>query len=149
MTIRGFNRHDFALSHPAGALGNRLLTTVAQLIEDTHKAAFCSPETTISDTITIMCQTGLGLLAIVKEQKVIGVFTDGDLRRALSASHDLSECIKTVMTTSFTQIAQEQLGSKALDIMHRKGITALPVTDKSGHFYGVMNLNTLQKAGIV
>lgn len=149
MTIRGFNRHDFALSHPAGALGSRLLTTVSQLIDDTHKAAFCAPETTISDAIRVMCQTGLGLLAIVKEQKVIGVFTDGDLRRALSASHDLSECIKTVMTTSFTQIAQDQLGSKALDIMHQKGITALPVSDKSGHFYGVMNMNTLQKAGIL
>lgn len=84
MQMRHFDQHDFARSHPGGSLGARLLTRLDQLIEHQHSSARCTPETTLSEAIGLLCETGLGLLAVVSEQRVVGVFTDGDLRRALA-----------------------------------------------------------------
>ncbi len=148
MSIRGFDKHDFALSHPAGSLGNRLLSKVSQLIDNTNQQAFCGTQTTLMNAISIMCQTGFGLIAIVDENTVVGVFTDGDLRRALHTHHELNVPIKEVMNRKFTTIQEHELCSYALNLMHDKSITALPVLNEKNIFCGVLNLNAIHKAGI-
>lgn len=148
MTMRGFDQQDFALSHPAGALGNRLLRRVNQLIDKPQHQACCCPETSLMDAIGIMCQTGFGLIAVVEQASVIGVFTDGDLRRALNARYAMSVAIKQVMNRHFTSIQADELCSHALSIMQEKSITALPVLTENNTFCGVINLNTIHQAGI-
>ncbi len=148
MTIRGFNKHDFALSHPAGSLGNRLLLKVSQLVEETNQSAFCNTDTRLIDAISIMCQTGFGLIAVMEDSTIVGVFTDGDLRRALHTGHEMNTSMKQVMNTEFISVQEQDLCSSALDIMQEKSITALPVLNSSMAFCGVINLNSIHKAGI-
>ncbi|MDE1515427.1 KpsF/GutQ family sugar-phosphate isomerase [Vibrio sp. dsl-7] len=150
MTMKGFSKHDFALSHPAGALGNKLLLTLDQLLSDKHQQAFCNADTKIADAVELMCNTGFGLIAILSDNKVSGVFTDGDLRRAIHRRYDLMLPIGNVMTTSFKCSYSDQLCSNILKYMNEKSITALPVIQReSGVFLGVINVNTIHQAGIL
>ncbi|WP_210447522.1 KpsF/GutQ family sugar-phosphate isomerase [Vibrio crassostreae] len=149
MTMKGFNQHDFALSHPAGALGNSLLLTLDRLLDDKQKQAFCRADTKIVDAIELMCQTGLGLIAIVSDHKVIGVFTDGDLRRAIHQNHDLMLPIGDVITPCFKSSFSDQLCSKTLRFMTTHSISAIPVIDReSEKFLGVININAIHQAGV-
>ncbi|MBY7845246.1 KpsF/GutQ family sugar-phosphate isomerase [Vibrio fluvialis] len=149
MTMKGFSKHDFALSHPAGALGNKLLLTLDQLLSDKNQQAFCNADTKIADAVELMCNTGFGLIAILSDNKVLGVFTDGDLRRAIHRRDDLMLPIGEVMTTSFKWSYSDQLCSNTLKYMNDNSITALPVMRReSDVFLGVINTNTLHQAGI-
>ncbi len=149
MTMKGFNKHDYALSHPAGALGNSLLMQLEQLIDKKHQQAFCSGDTTIADAIELMCQTGLGLIAIVEHGNVIGVFTDGDLRRVIRNRQDLMHSIDDVMTHQFKSSFSNQLCSQALKLMTSYAVTALPIVNiKTKKFMAVVNINTIHQAGI-
>lgn len=149
MKMRQFDHNDFALSHPAGALGSRLITRVEHLMEDKHQQAFCSPDTELQDAIAIMCQTGLGLLTIVDNNRhVLGVFTDGDLRRAFAKAC----CHKTAMNALLQHnplvITSSRLCTEALALMHHHGVTAIPVVDNNSYFTGVINQHTIHRAGI-
>ncbi|WP_423840867.1 KpsF/GutQ family sugar-phosphate isomerase [Vibrio mytili] len=149
MTMRGFSKHDFALSHPAGTLGNTLLLTMDRLIGDRQQQSFCSLNTKIADAISLMCNTGLGLIAIVSETNVVGVFTDGDLRRTIHLGYDLMLPISDVMTASFKYSFSDQLCSQAIDDMHKHSITALPVIERDSKvFLGVVNISSIHQAGI-
>ncbi|WP_255199977.1 KpsF/GutQ family sugar-phosphate isomerase [Vibrio diabolicus] len=150
MTMKGFSKHDFALSHPAGALGNKLLLTLDQLISDKHQQAFCNADTRIADAVDLMCNTGFGLIAILSDNKVSGVFTDGDLRRAIHRCDDLMLPIGEVMTSSFKCTYSDQLCSSTLKYMNENSITALPVIRReSDIFLGVINVSTIHQAGIL
>ncbi|WP_428470775.1 KpsF/GutQ family sugar-phosphate isomerase [Photobacterium indicum] len=148
MTIKGFSKHDFAMSHPAGALGHHLLTEVKQIIKEPHQLAFCDKNTTLVNAISIMCKTGLGLISVLENQHVIGVLTDGDLRRSLHNKISLNEPIYNVMTQKFKTINQHELCSYAINVMTDYSITALPVIDEQENFIGVINLNSIHEVGI-
>ncbi|WP_261802171.1 KpsF/GutQ family sugar-phosphate isomerase [Vibrio metschnikovii] len=148
MSEKNFTAEEFAFSHPAGALGTRLLTQVHQLMTDTHTTAYCSPQTCLTEVIEIMCRTGLGLIAVVEEERIQGVFTDGDLRRALHGNVSLTIDIKQLMTNKPTVIIHSTLCHQALSIMRQNEITALPVINEQGYYQGVINQQTIQRAGI-
>lgn len=148
MTLRGFNQNDFAASHPAGALGSRLLTRVVDLVSDLHRQAQCSPESSLQETIHLMCQTGLGLIAVVEQNTLLGVFSDGDLRRAFERGVNINVPIRELMNQKFTRIPHHLLCYDALTLMRDKGISALPVLDENAECIGVMNMHTIHRAGI-
>ncbi|MDF2155177.1 KpsF/GutQ family sugar-phosphate isomerase [Vibrio sp. CAU 1672] len=148
MTMRNFGHNDFALSHPAGALGSRLLTNVEHLLDEQHKSAFCSPNATLQDAVGVMCQTGYGLIAIAEQGSLQGVFTDGDLRRAFAKGVTPDTTINSLVKNGAVTIGQSSLCADALTLMSKHAITALPVLDDKGRFVGVINLHTIQKAGI-
>ncbi|SIN87098.1 KpsF/GutQ family sugar-phosphate isomerase [Salinivibrio sp. ES.052] len=149
MTMRKFDQNDFALSHPAGALGSRLITRIVHLIEDKHQQAFCSPDTELQDAITIMCQTGLGLITIIDNSKhVLGVFTDGDLRRAFAKGCYHKTKMSLLVQRGPLVISSSRLCTEALALMHRHGVTAIPAVDNNSCFTGVINQHTIHRAGI-
>ncbi|MCU8515809.1 KpsF/GutQ family sugar-phosphate isomerase [Vibrio vulnificus] len=148
MTMRDFNHNDFALSHPAGSLGSRLLTNVEQLLDEQHKSAFCSSEATLQDAVDVMCKTGFGLIAIVNQGNLQGVFTDGDLRRAFANGVTANMPISNWIKKDAFSVQQSSLCIDALTLMSENAISALPVLSDDGMFVGVVNLHTIQKAGI-
>lgn len=149
MSEKKFTAEEFAFSHPAGALGARLLTQVHQLMTDVHTAAYCSPKTGLTEVIEIMCNTGLGLIAIVEGKQLQGVFTDGDLRRALNNNIDMTITIAQLMTDQPIVIRHSVLCHHALTIMRKNGITALPIINEKQHYLGVINQQSIQRAGII
>jgi len=148
MRMRNFDHHDFARSHPAGSLGAKLLLKVDNVIDTALASPQCSPHNTLVEAISLLCASGLGLLAVVENRKVVGVFTDGDLRRALEKESALNQSVGETMTRNFIASRQGELCSQALTIMLDNSITALPVLDDEQHFIGVVNLTQLHKAGI-
>ncbi|OOF27022.1 KpsF/GutQ family sugar-phosphate isomerase [Salinivibrio sp. IB872] len=149
MTLRQFDKHDFALSHPAGALGSRLITRIEHLIEEKHQQAFCLPDTELQDAITIMCQTGLGLITVIDNSKhVLGVFTDGDLRRAFAKGCCHRVKMHTLVQSHPILISASSLCTEALALMLRHGVTAIPAIDDNSCFTGVINQHTIHRAGI-
>lgn len=151
LEARGFTRDDFALSHPGGTLGKRLLLRVEDIMHVgnamplVHKAAF------ISDALLEMTEKKLGMTAIVEEgNKLIGIFTDGDLRRMLAKSPDIHKTlIVDVMTPNCAVIKADALAAEAMQIMEQKKINALIVVDKQHHAIGALNMHDLIRAGIV
>ncbi|MFH4666215.1 KpsF/GutQ family sugar-phosphate isomerase [Vibrio cidicii] len=148
MTLRNFDHNDFALSHPAGSLGSRLLTRVEQLLDTPHKNAFCSPDSSLQEAVGVMCQTGFGLVAVVADGKLHGVFTDGDLRRSFAKGVAPDTAMGNLIKAGAVTVSQSILCTDALALMRQRAITALPVLNENSHFVGVINQYTIQKAGV-
>lgn len=151
LKARGFNANDFARYHPAGALGRRLLMRVADIMQKGEQVPVVSTECSIAKALIEMTQKCLGITTIVdSNQQLVGIFTDGDLRRTLDKNYDIQQTpIKTVMTYNCTTIADSLLASKALAIMRVKKITALPVVDSNNKPIGVIHMHGLLQAGVV
>ena len=148
---KGFSRDDFALSHPGGSLGKRLLLLVSDIMHLGAEVPAVIETALVSDALLEMTEKKLGMTAIVdQENKVIGVFTDGDLRRMLSNSSDVQHTkISTVMTPSCTVISADILAAEAMKIMQENKINALLVVDKHNKLAGALNMHDLVRAGIV
>ncbi len=148
---RGFTRSDFALSHPGGSLGRRLLL----LVEDIMHAGSAMPSVAetalISDALLEMTEKKLGMTAIVDDSgKVSGIFTDGDLRRMLEKNLDIHRtAIVAVMTKNCTTISGRILAAEAMQIMQQKKINALLVVDEKLRLQGALNMHDLIQAGFV
>ena len=121
---------------------------VENLIDGALASPQCHPETTLVEAISQLCASGLGLLAVVENGEVVGVFTDGDLRRALAKETALNQTVTNAMTTDFICAEKGELCRDALTVMLDNNITALPVTDSQKQFMGVINLTQFHKAGI-
>jgi len=151
LEARGFTRDDFALSHPGGSLGRRLLLMVSDIMHvDTEVPAV--PDTAfISAALLEMTEKKLGMTAIINaNQQVIGIFTDGDLRRMLSRNLDIHQtAITEVMTANCTAIPANMLAAEAMQIMEHKKINALIVVDDQHRAVGALNMHDLIRAGIV
>ena len=151
LEAKGFTRDDFALSHPGGSLGKRLLLLVSDVMH-TGKAIPSVPENTlITNALLEMSEKKLGMTAVVNaENQVKGVFTDGDLRRFLAKNLDFQRTvIVNVMTSPCTMISAHCLAAEAMQIMESKGINALLVVDEQQHLIGALNMHDLIHAGIV
>ena len=148
---RGFTADDFARSHPGGRLGKRLLLHVADVMHRGEAIPRVGPEDTLDAVLVEMTRKGLGL-AIVSDaaQQVLGVFTDGDLRRVLDHGQvDVHRLvIRDVMTSPCRTITAERLAAEALQLMDEKRINALPVVDDSGRLIGALNMHDLLRAGV-
>lgn len=150
LEVRGFTAEDFARSHPGGRLGKRLLVHVRDIMHVQGQIPRVLPQSDIRETILEMTRHGLGMTAVVDESDyLLGVFTDGDLRRSFENGRDLQGCpIAELMTTSSHTIAPDELAVSALNIMQEHSITVLPVV-QAGQIVGIIHMHDLLRAGIV
>ena len=149
---RGFTADDFALSHPGGRLGKRLLLHISDLMHTGDAIPKVSSQASLSEALVEMTQKGLGMTSIVDEQnKVLGVFTDGDLRRVLDHGdinvHSLN--IQDCMTANCFTLKPNKLAAEALLILDEKRINALPIVDDENQLIGALNMHDLLRAGVV
>jgi len=151
LEVRGFTRDDFALSHPGGSLGKRLLLRVSDIMHVGTAMPSVPESAVISHALLEMTEKQLGMTAIVEaNNKVIGIFTDGDLRRMLSKNLDIrNTSITEVMTPHCTVITADILAAEAMQIMEQKKINALIVVDDQQCAIGALNMHDLIQAGIV
>lgn len=151
LDARGFSQHDFALSHPLGALGRKLLLRIGDIMHCGQQLPIVKQEQTVVSALLEMSQKGLGMTAVVgSDEQFIGVFTDGDLRRMLDAGKDIHNTqIASVMTRGATTTTADILAAEALQLMERKRINGLVVLDQAGKVVGALNMLDLVKAGVV
>ena len=151
LETRGFTREDFALSHPAGQLGRRLLIHIRDIMHKGEAIPWVRKHASISDAIVEMTKKRLGMTAIVDpEGKVAGIYTDGDLRRTLDSGLDPHQTsISDVMTPTGKIIAPDALATEAAHLMQKHSIQGLLVIDHAGKLVGALNFQDLLKAGIV
>lgn len=151
LEARGFTPDDFALSHPGGSLGRRLLLKVADLMHSDERLPRVAPDASLRDALLEMTQKGLGMTAIVDAQgHPLGVFTDGDLRRVLDGGVDIRHAaISEVMTRGGRSIDPDRLAAEAVSLMEQHKITALMAIGADGKLAGVIHMHDLLRAGVV
>lgn len=148
---RGFTAEDFARSHPSGNLGKRLLLRVADVMHSGDRIPAVSADVTLRDALLEMTDKGLGMTAIVDaKNKVIGIYTDGDLRRTLDTGADVrSTAIRDVMHTNCKTISPDLLAAEALHLLEEYKITSLLVVDESNTLVGALNIHDLFREGLM
>jgi len=151
LDARGFTAEDFARSHPGGSLGRRLLLHVEDVMHRGAEMPQVGPATPLAQGLVEMSRKGLGMAVVVDEEsRVLGVFTDGDLRRALDARIDVhAATMQDVMTRRCRSIRPRELAAEAVHVMETHRITALPVVDAAGRLVGALNVHDLLRAGVV
>jgi arabinose-5-phosphate isomerase len=151
LEARGFKPEDFALSHPGGTLGRRLLLKVGDLMHTGDRLPRVGAQASLSEALLEMSRKGLGMTAIVDAQdQVLGVFTDGDLRRVLDSGVDVrSVGITEVMTPGGKSLHADQLAAEAVAQMEQHRITALLVKGADNRLAGVIHMHDLLRAGVV
>ncbi|MCX7089369.1 MAG: KpsF/GutQ family sugar-phosphate isomerase [Methylococcales bacterium] len=151
LETRGFTRDDFALSHPGGSLGRRLLLLVSDVMHMGVQIPCVEETALISAALLEMTQKKLGMTAVVNRlQQLVGIFTDGDLRRMLANNVDIhQDTIGSVMTPHCVVITAGILAAEAMRIMEQKKINALCVVDADNHLIGALNMHDLIHAGLL
>ncbi|MEF1256242.1 KpsF/GutQ family sugar-phosphate isomerase [Vibrio sp. M260112] len=150
MQARGFTAEDFALSHPGGALGRKLLLKLADIMHTGDSLPLVTPSTVVREALLEISQKGLGMTAVVDDhQQLIGIFTDGDLRRILDKRIDIhTALIGDVMTVNPTIAEPNMLAAEGLNLMQDKSINGL-VLCENGKVVGALNMHDLLKAGVM
>ncbi|NVK20971.1 MAG: KpsF/GutQ family sugar-phosphate isomerase [Kangiellaceae bacterium] len=150
LEARGFTADDFALSHPGGSLGKRLLLLVDDLMHAGDAFPQVAPHISIRDALLEMTDKRLGMTAITDSQgSLLGVFTDGDLRRTFEKGADINSPIEQVMTRNSKTVALGTLAVDAVQLMEKSSITALVVIDHEQKPVGILHMHDLLKAGVV
>ena len=151
LEARGFSAEDFARSHPGGRLGRRLLLRIGDVMHTGSDVPKVDAGQTVSSALVEMTRSRLGMAAVVDAgDRVLGVFTDGDLRRALENDVDMKRSrIGEVMTRDCTTVAAEVLAAEAVRLMQQRAISALPVVDDAGRLVGALNMHDLLRAGVL
>jgi arabinose-5-phosphate isomerase len=151
LEARGFSVDDFARSHPDGSLGRRLLLHVEDVMRRDDALPKVGPETLLAQGLLEMSRKGLGMTAILDEQeRVLGIFTDGDLRRTLDRRVDVhTVTMREVMTPGGKRIGARELAATAAQLMETHRITSLLVVDGAAHLVGALNVHDLMRAGVV
>jgi len=151
LKLRGFTAEDFAMSHPSGRLGKRLVLRVADVMRTGDDIPSVAADVLLKDGLIEMTQKGLGMTAIVDEQdRILGIFTDGDLRRALDAEVDVQKTMmRAVMHTNCKTTSSEVLAAEVVHLMEENKITSLLVADDEKHLIGALNVHDLFRAGIM
>ena len=147
---KGFTPEDFARAHPSGRLGKRLTVKVADLMRTGKDVPKVAPNTLLPDALCEMSRKGLGMTLIVdKGGGVIGIFTDGDLRRSFESAGNIKKAkVESLMTREFHAIIGNALAYEALQLMRRKSINSMPVFNANGKLVGALNMHDLLSAGL-
>ena len=148
---RGFSAEDFAFSHPGGALGRKLLLRVSDIMHADNEVPRVAPETPLQNALLEMTAKGFGMTTVTNDKgKLLGVFTDGDLRRIIDSKTDISTVnIDSVMTKNPKTVKHDMLAAEALTIMEKASITAVVVEDASNHPIGVLHMHDILRAGVI
>lgn len=148
MEIKHFTAEDFAKYHPGGALGKKLLLRISDMLDHTHRP-MVSPDSSIKEVIVEISEKRLGVTAVIENEKVIGIITDGDIRRMLNKTENIAGLTaKDIMTVNPKTIKSSELVSDALNILEDFSITQLVVVDNE-NYTGVLHLHDILKEGIV
>ncbi|MDX1498559.1 MAG: KpsF/GutQ family sugar-phosphate isomerase [Woeseiaceae bacterium] len=148
---RGFTAEDFARSHPSGSLGKRLLLRVEDVMRTGDAIPAVGPDVLLRDGLMEISEKALGMTAITDPAgRILGIFTDGDLRRALDAGVDIHETrMEAIMHRDCKTIAADELAVEAVHLMEENKITSLLVADAAGRIVGALNIHDLFRAGIM
>ncbi len=152
LEAKGFTENDFAMSHPGGSLGKKLLLRVKDIMHTGDEIPMVSENALLKEALFEISQKGLGMTAVVNEtNKLVGIFTDGDLRRALDKDID---CHKTIIADVMTKNGkvvndEKMLAAQALQIMEENKINGFIVVDAENNIKGVFNMHDLLRAGVV
>lgn len=151
LDAKGFDENDFARSHPGGKLGKRLLIKVADIMHTGEEIPIVHTGMSLKQGLLEVSSKGLGMTAIVDDhQCVIGVFTDGDLRRALDKSLDVNNTsITDVMTPNCRTARADQLAAEILELMQQVRINSIPVVNEKNEIIGALNMHDLLNAGVL
>ena len=149
LNARGFTPEDFAKSHPSGALGRRLLTLVSNIMKSGDDIPIVSKEISLIDSLLVMSQKALGMVLITDNNTLLGIFTDGDLRRVLEKNINFKNLsIKDVMTQNCKSIQPNKPALLALQMMEEYSLNSLPVVDSDNQVIGAINMHTLMQAKV-
>ncbi len=149
LEAKGFTKNDFASSHPAGKLGKKLITKVSDLMHKGESIPKVSPNTILDKALLEITKKNLGITLVVDRSKVVGIFTDGDLRRSINNKVDIQQTkIKDLMTKSYKTISSNALAVDAAKIMEKNKIFTLVVTEKK-KYVGVISMHDLIEARIL
>ena len=152
LEARGFTEEDFALSHPGGNLGRRLLLRVSDIMHTGDDIPIVPTDSSLDQTLLEMTKKGLGMAGVIDplSKKLVGIYTDGDLRRTFEKMPDIKSAqVKEYMTANCVTIEANRIASEALKIMHDRKINALMVLDQNGGIEGALNMHDLLRAGVV
>lgn len=151
LQARGFTKDDFALSHPGGSLGRKLLLKVSDVMHKGKELPLVSHNICITDALYEISKKGLGMTAVIDDKAtLVGIFTDGDLRRVIDAQVDLSKTpIADVMSKGCVTISDGVLAAEALKVMDEKDINGLIVIDENNSPIGALNMLDMVKAGVI
>lgn len=152
LQTKGFTKDDFARSHPAGQLGRRLLLLISDIMNKDDAIPVVTQGTVLSEALVEMSRKGLGMTTIVdKQNHVLGIFTDGDLRRIFDKGPvDVQNTlIENIMVKNCKTASEDMLAAEALQIMQKYKINALPITDGNNSLIGALNMHDLLRAGVV
>ncbi len=150
LDARGFHEADFARSHPGGALGRKLLIHVRDLMRSGAAVPRVGPRTGLPEMLGEMTEKGLGFTAVVEEGRVVGIFTDGDLRRRVERGGELRGLVAAdVMHPAPKLVAADALAVDAADLMEQHRITSVLVVDAAGALVGALNTNDLMRAKVI
>lgn len=148
---KGFTSEMFGVTHPMGLLGRRLLVTVEEVMLKNLDVPKVLSSSTVKDGIVEISRTGIGFVCIENDNgELVGVFTDGDLRRFINADMDINSVIMdTFVNENFCFIVEGKLAVEAVEVMEKNGITSLPVVDQGMKAVGALNMRMILQAGVV
>jgi arabinose-5-phosphate isomerase len=154
LSARKFTPEDFAIFHPGGALGRKLLLKVADVMHAGGDNPICTLDKTVKEALFVITAKGLGATSVVDDAgKLVGIITDGDIRRGLEHGHEfLDEPVAALMTKSPRTITADRLAAQALNLMEKnkpRPITVLPVVDNNNRAVGIIHLTDLLRQGVV
>lgn len=151
LDARGFTSEDFAMSHPGGSLGRKLLLKLEDVMVKSQCLPLVLAQQTLSDVLLVISQKALGMAGVIDEGgKLLGIFTDGDLRRVLDDKIDIHKTkIQKIMTPNCITAKPEMLAAEVLTLMQKHKISSLFVTDINGKPIGAINIQLLLQAGII
>lgn len=151
LEARGFTQEDFARSHPGGILGRRLLLRIGDVMRTGDELPAVGPDASLREGLLEMSRKGLGMTAIVDAtHRVLGIFTDGDLRRTLDRDSDLRTMrMSDVMTANPKTVNRDMLAAEAVHLLETSRITQLLVVDEQGILIGALNVHDLFRAGVM
>ncbi|MEE8364227.1 MAG: KpsF/GutQ family sugar-phosphate isomerase [Gammaproteobacteria bacterium] len=152
LQARGFTEEDFALSHPGGDLGRRLLLRVSDIMHTGEAIPLVNPEYSLKQTLLEMTNKSLGMAGVIDPEtsKLVGIYTDGDLRRTFEKMPNIETAlVKDFMTANCVTIDADRIATEALNLMHDKKINALLVVDENNLVQGALNMHDLLRAGVV
>jgi len=147
INAHNFTPEDFARSHPSGSLGRRLLTLVSSIMQSGDDIPMVSKETLLIDSLLVMSEKALGMVLIAEDGKLVGIFTDGDLRRTLESKMDFQKLtIEDVMTKDCKSIKPQEPALTAVQMMEKYSLNSMPVVDSKNNIVGAINMHTLIQA---
>jgi len=147
INANNFTPEDFAMSHPSGSLGRRLLTLVSSIMQSGEDIPIVLKDTLLIDSLIVMSEKALGMVLVTENGKLAGIFTDGDLRRTLESNTEFQKLtIEDVMTKDCKSIEPQEPASMAMQMMEKYSLNSMPVVDSNNNIVGAFNMNTLIQA---